>query len=125
MDPFKVMELRGHVLETERQTFVRHTSHSGPNDDYNLATGPSRSGTARTDKALTARDLRMPGDLMRSRRVGLSKNVCMCCGEAADQGVLRHRKGCVCTTPELVGARMRLTTGPMLSNETSADTGWR
>lgn len=121
MDPFTILESRGHIMESGDNT-VRTTSHSGPGDDYDLATGPKRSLTARSDKALTARDLRMPGDLMRSRRVGLTREACPCCGASMDQGRALHTGKCACRgRTEFV----RQTTGPMLSKETSADVGWR
>lgn len=121
MDPFHILETRGHIME-DGDTTTRSVSHSGPNDDYDLSRGPARSLTARSDKALTMRDLRMPGDLMRSRRVGLTRMACPCCSASMDQGVCRHDASCSCDgRTEFV----RQTTGPMLSKETSKDVGWR
>lgn len=121
MDPFEVMQQRGHILETE-SGFSRTTTHSGSHDDYDLSRGPSRSLTARSDKALTQRDLRMPGDLMRSRRVGLSRMVCKSCGATIDNSVCTHDASYYHGSGRT--EFVRETTGPMLSNETSADVGW-
>lgn len=121
MDPFTVMQRRGHLLPEESGFTVTKT-HSGPNDDYDLASGPSRSLTARSDKAMHVRDFRMPVDLTRSRRVGLSRNVCYDCRAVIGETITRHAVTCRIAGS---GFRQRETTGPMLANQTSADVGWR
>lgn len=125
MDPFTVMKARGKIVPDEMAAeFDRKTTYSGTKDDYDLASGPSRTLTARSDKAMSTRDYRMPTDLARSRRVGLSRTICIDCGAIKDQGRATHAADC------LVGvhgpaAWLREVTGPMSPNETSADVGWR
>lgn len=129
MDPFEVLARRGHILESDGDVIMRTTTHGGPNDDYDAARGPSRSLTARSDKQLTQRDMRMPMDLSRSRRVGLSRTACGFCGAVKDQGVCHHAVGCVGSEAEVIVNAPDLrwtaeTTGPMAPNETSAEVGW-
>lgn len=65
------------------------------------------------------RDYRMPVDLTRSRRAGLSRTVCANCAAIKDQGVCRHARDC-----DAPGEWMRLTTGALLPDQTSKDVGW-
>ena len=127
MDPFEVMQRRGHLF-TEDPGFSKTLTHSGSHDDYDQARGPARSLTARSDKMLTRRDMRMPVDLTRSRKVGLSRTRCYDCQAVKDQGVCRHTKSCsvrIYGNQMPVSGFVRETTGPMASNETSAEVGWR
>lgn len=125
MNPFDVLKVRGHILGEDGDSgFNRVTTHSGLHDDYDQARGPSRSLTARSDKKMQTRDYRMPVDLARSRRVGLTRTVCPMCFAVRDQGFTQHERWC----PAAVAADRpdwkKETTGPMLPNETSADVGW-
>lgn len=94
MDPFDVLKQRGHILEGGATNFNRTVTHSGANDDYDVASGPKRSLTARSDKKMVPRDYRMPVDLARSRRVGISLTICTECGATKDQAFCRHNPGC-------------------------------
>lgn len=109
--------------------FSRTVTHSGSNDDYDMARGPSRSLTARSDKALTRRDMRMPTDLTRSRRVGLRRTTCAMCHAVNHEGVTQHAYHCpvVISSVDSNPAPLRRieTTGPMEADKTSADVGWR
>jgi hypothetical protein len=127
MEPFEVIRRRGHLF-TEDPGFSKILTHSGPHDDYDVGRGPKRSLTARTDKQLTRRDMRMPVDLGRSRRTGLSRMTCAMCHAVNEEGVTHHAQGCPVIVFNDEGRpaplRRRETTGPLASNETSADTGW-
>lgn len=126
MDPFTVLKNRGHILN-EEPSLSRAVTHIGERDDYNLAAGPVRSLTARSDKQMQPRDYKMPVDLARSRRVGLSRIVCQACGSTKDQGLTHHAPWC---PAPLMADRIegyaweRETTGPLAPNQTSADVGW-
>lgn len=126
MDPFTVLKKRGHIIEEEGEPRHRSAGDS-QSDDYNLATGPTHS-RARTTRQMNPRDYKMPVDLTRSRRVGLSQTVCMDCGAIKDQGYCHHEAGCPNRPSALWNRTLprwyRHTTGPLLSNQTSADTGW-
>ena len=124
MNPFYVLRTRGRVLGVTADSLTKTTTHTGTHDDYDLAAGPKRSLTARSDKALTSRDMRMPVDLVRSRRVGLSKLACVSCQAPLDDGRCLHERNCQASPHDAVRFR-RMVTGPMLSKETSADVGWR
>lgn len=69
-----------------------------------------------------------PRDLVRSRRVGLSRTVCTVCGATRDQGRTLHKSGC---NVDHVHAKFgtpkwrREVTGPMTTRQTSRDVGWR
>lgn len=79
-------------------------------DNYDLSTGPA------LDKKRT------PADLERSRRVGLSREVCEECESVRGiNGVTTHAVAC----PVPDNSYRRETTGPMRNGVTSADTGWR
>lgn len=130
MDPFTVMNLRGHMMDDVTQVLdMRRRMESGDNDVTRLASGPvptPRAGGRKTSR----RDFRSPQELTRSRRVGLSATVCSDCGAVIDQGRARHTAKCwtarnyaeIYVTGS--GHRVRMTTGPMAKHETSADTGW-
>lgn len=68
-----------------------------------------------------------PRDLFRSRRIGLSRTVCMICGAIRDQGLTFHKPGCTaeaCCDQFGTPRWRRESTGPIDRDETSRDTGW-
>lgn len=87
------------------------------NDTHDIASGPSRGEPGQ--RSLSPRDYRMPTDLTRSRRVGLSRTVCVNCAAVKDQGLCRHASDC-----DAPGEWMKLTTGPLRPDQTSKDVGW-
>ena len=113
-DFFTILKVRGHVL-LDNDT-LGSDERGG---DYDAARGPRQSSSGA--KKPSPRDHRMPYDLMRSRRVCLVARVCKGCGAFKDNGVCHHYPGCKAGTYDEV----RITTGPMGPDQTSADTGWR
>lgn len=110
-DYFTIMKARGRVLE-DNDTLGSDTKGG----DVDPTRQPSAGG-----RKLTARDYRMPFDLTRSRRVGLTARACSRCGALKDQGRCDHYAGC----PAGPYDEVRIETGPMGPDQTSADTGWR
>lgn len=115
MNPFTVMKKRGHIL-AEDSSEVDRRRLMNSDGDYNLASGPKLTAGARKP---ASRDYRMPVDLTRSRRVGLSRTVCGGCGAVYDQGHARHSRYCAVPATELGRLRVRETTGPLGKTETT------
>ena len=90
------------------------------NDTYDMASGPASPKGAGRKTSFKA--YRMPVDLTRSRRHGLTRIVCRACGAPYDQGICRHDASM--PHGDAPYERVRIKTGPMLANETSNDTGW-
>lgn len=89
------------------------------NELYDASRGPVPTPRGGGRKS-SARQMRVPVDLTRSRRVGLSADACVVCGAHKDQGYVHHALAC-----GTHGEFVRATTGPMGPNETSLDTGWQ
>lgn len=97
MNAFTVIEQRGAILGVS--SLGRGASRGA---DYDEARGPkgNRPGA--------------PRDLARSRRVGLSRTVCVDCGAVKDQGYCKHAPGCWTSDDEGSTRRfVRETTGPL------------
>jgi hypothetical protein len=96
---------------------VNHTE----NDTYDASRGPvptPRGGGRKT----SARQMRVPVDLGRSRRSGLRRTVCVFCNATVDQGYAHHTLGCPVGSTD--DARRTQRTGPLAPDQTSVDTGW-
>lgn len=93
-------------------------------DTYDLSRGPvpsPRSGRRHT----SLRQQRVPVDLGRSRRVGLTAMVCSECGAHEHEGLTRHRLDCTKDFADDPWGHIRYRTGPIAAKQTSVDTGWR
>ena len=89
-------------------------ANDGVSADYNEANGPSLGNT------VSLRGLRMPADMKRSRRVGLSRDVCSECGGVKHEQSTRHER--YCSVP---GTRIRQRTGPLHTTQRPFDYEWR
>jgi hypothetical protein len=78
-------------------------------DNYDISTGPAMP------EGVSNRSHRTPVDLGRSRRIGLSRQVCQECG-AVKGTITRHSAGC-----SLPGVWVTERTGPLHIGETSKD----
>lgn len=90
------------------------------NDDtYDISKGPVPTPKG-GGKQTSARQQRVPVDLGRSRRVGLTALACVDCGAHKDDGRTEHARSCHAPP----GAYVRVRTGPLKADQTSKDTGW-
>jgi hypothetical protein len=93
-------------------------NQNNENDTYNVASGPVPTPRGGGRKR-SAKDMRVPMDLTRSRKVGLTRIVCSSCGAAYDQGYCRHNPADHTHAHKVV-----IKTGPMKPDQTSTETGW-
>lgn len=94
-------------------------------DTYDASRGPVPTPKGGGRKS-SAKQFSMPVDLTRSRRFGLTMTVCSHCGASYDQGYCRHNADMPHPESSIdEPRRVRISTGPMLANQTSNDTGWR
>jgi hypothetical protein len=98
---------------------------SADDADTGDTTGPR--ARRRADQKMSTRDYRGPRDLMRSRNVGLVRDVCSRCGVTrGPEGRTTHRGGCqaVAQVDPQPMRWVREQTGPITARQTSRDTGW-
>jgi hypothetical protein len=102
--------------------------------DSDNSASPTRRPTRTQGRKLSTRDLRRPGAMARSRRSGLTRELCsFCLAVRGPEGHTEHSRTCTAAVstdaglPERlqpVGRWMRQITGPITSRQTSLDTGW-